>query len=38
MWEFEPESEADLPGFEPGSRAPEAPIISKLYYGSIEYV
>ena len=31
---FEPESEADLPGFEPGSRAPEAPMLSKLYYRS----
>ena len=25
---------ADLPGFEPGSRAPEAPMLSRLYYRS----
>ena len=25
---------ADLPGFEPGSEAPEAPVISKLHYRS----
>lgn len=31
---FELESDADLPGFEPGSRAPEAPMLSKLYYRS----
>ncbi len=24
----------DLPGFEPGSEAPEAPVISKLHYRS----
>ena len=29
---------ADPPGFEPGPEAPEAPIISKLYYGSIEFI
>lgn len=31
---FELESDADPPGFEPGSRAPEAPMLSKLYYRS----
>ena len=27
---------APLPGFEPGSQAPEARVLSKLYYGGIE--
>ena len=36
-WEFEPESEADPPGFEPESEAPETPIISRLYHGSSDH-
>ena len=27
-------NKADPPGFEPGSKAPEAPMLSRLYYGS----
>ena len=33
MWGFEPKSEAGPSGFEPESGAPEAPMLSKLYYG-----
>ena len=29
---------ADPPGFEPGSEAPETPIISRLYHGSIRII
>ena len=36
-WGFEPESDADPPGFEPGSEAPETPIISRLYHGSNDH-
>ena len=28
---------ADPPGFEPGSEAPETPIISRLYHGSNDH-
>ncbi len=31
-------TDSPLPGFEPGSQAPEARVLSKLYYGGILYL
>ena len=35
IWGLIPESEAGPSGFEPESGAPEAPMLSKLYYGPL---
>ncbi len=35
---YNPASSTPLPGFEPGSQAPEARVLSKLYYGGNRYI